>query len=328
MTTPTLKSNGFVVLSLLIFSSAFTSCTTFEPNQLVPSITLSPAQLSLAERYSGNNSQGVDFGITTSVNESDSLTNIVVLPGVRVRSVISNLPADIAGIRSGDIILSIDNTDTNHPDVIERLAQHTDTERQFKFRIRRNTAILEATVTARPVSDERLVPKELYRADPIASRAGYETEILQIAGQTSTISARVVDIFPDSPLPQADIRIGDQIIAVNGNPVHSAQGLINSFINDYELGERVSVTLIRNAQLIEENLRLWTPGRRLSRLSLGPIVNYESSLDPDSSKFSLLDLWLFSLFSYSRTEGERQYSLFSILRFNTGYGELTETTYP
>ena len=38
----------------------------------------------------------------------------------------------------------------------------------------------------------------------------------------------------------------------------------------------------------------------------------------------MLDLWLFSVFSYQQVEGEKEYSLLSLFRFATGYGELLE----
>ena len=66
------------------------------------------------------------------------------------------------------------------------------------------------------------------------------------------------------------------------------------------------------------------PGRRLARLSLGPLLQYESSLSPAQTRFSILDLWLFSVFSYQKQEGETQISLFSLFRVATGYGELLE----
>ncbi|HBN13406.1 MAG TPA: hypothetical protein DD407_00085, partial [Pseudohongiella sp.] len=88
-------------MSLLLLSA----CVSTEPRELVPTISQSPEQIVLAGD-GGASEPEVDFGLTATVNESDSLTNISVLPGIRVRSVSNGGPADRAGIRAGDVILS------------------------------------------------------------------------------------------------------------------------------------------------------------------------------------------------------------------------------
>jgi len=317
------RLDGVIGLAGLLMAGLLASCASFESNQLVPSFTLSQEQLDLVTGPADSADQGVDFGFTSSVNESDSLTNVAVLPGVRIRSVADNGAADIGGIRAGDVVLAIDGTETNHPDVVTRIAQQSLAEKPFIFRIRRDTAVLEATVIARPVQN-RLAPKELYRVDPVASRAGYKTEVLQIPGQKSIIAARIVEIFPKSPLPIHDFQLGDSIVAVDGAPVQSAQHLVNTFVNDYGLGADVSVTLVRNNELSEQNLQLWDPGKRLSRFSLMPLVNFESSLMPQRTRFSIFDFWLFSIFSYDNSAGEKEITLFSLWHIQWGYGELAE----
>ena len=73
-------------------------------------------------------------------------------------------------------------------------------------------------------------------------------------------------------------------------------------------------------------VELWDPGRRLSRIAFGPLLQYRSSLNPDASSLDILDLWLFSVYSYDSNEGERSHSILGLLNFTTGYGELVEET--
>jgi serine protease Do len=304
------------------------SCISTEPRQLVPSMSLSPETISLS---SGEPiGAGLNFGMNTGINESDSLSNITILPGIRVRSVTPNAAADLAGIRAGDVILTIDQREINHPDLLEALAQQSDSTQSFQFQVRRNTTVFETQVNARAITDARSEPVELYRADPIASRAGYTTEIFDTAGAAPLSGARLVTLFPDSPLAAADFQIGDTVLAVNGVPVSSAQGLITLLHTQHELGETVSMTVARDnlmtLQTVEKSVQLWHPGRRLSRLTLGPLLRYESSLSPQQRRLSVLDLWLFSLFTYEHSEGETQYSVLGLFRFATGYGELLEET--
>ncbi|MGB4248930.1 MAG: PDZ domain-containing protein [Pseudohongiellaceae bacterium] len=314
------------------------ACISSEPRQLVPSITLSPETVSLSNGEPVGS--GLNFGMTTAINESDSLSNIAILPGVRVRAVTPNGAADVAGIRAGDVVLAIDGREINQPDLLDALAQQVGAPGSFVFQVRRNTTVFETTVNARMNSDERSVPVELYRVDPIATRAGFVTEVfaeesLSRAGPAPTTAvsgARIVELFPDSPLPEADMRIGDTILALDGTPVQSAQDFITRVHTEHGLGDTVQLSVLRDDgmqnELREVSVPLWDPGRRVSRVSLGPLLRYESSMSPQQTRFTVGDLWLFSLFNYQHAEGEKEYSVLGLFRFATGYGELVEDTGP
>ena len=305
-------------------------CMSSEPRQLVPSITLSPETVSLSGAEAVGS--GLNFGMSTALNESDSLSNIAILPGVRVRAVTPGGAADLAGLRAGDVILKIDEREVNHPDLLEALAQQTDTAGAFTLEVRRNTTVFQTVLNASAQRDARAELVELYRADPIATRAGYVTEIYDTAGGPPRSGARIVELFDASPLPEAGLEIGDTILALNEVPVASAQDLITRLNTEHALGEDVRLTVARDSTMALETfgreVRLWNPGRRLSRLSLGPLLQYESSLSPAQTRLSIGDLWLFSLFSYSHEEGEKAYSLLGLFRFATGYGELVEEAAP
>ena len=95
-------------------------------------------------------------------------------------------------------------------------------------------------------------------------------------------------------------------------------------VRDHELGEEVILTIYDGNDVIEQSVRLWDPGRRVSRINLGPLLQYESVLNPASESFSLLDLWLFAVYSYSQMEGERSHSILGLFNITSDYGELTE----
>lgn len=309
-------------VSLLLCGVLLHGCVSYEPAVLVPAITLSPEDVSLVSDNTAAIAR-VDFGLETSLNESDSLVNIEILPGVRVRNVAANSAADSAGIQPGDIILSINGIETNNPDVLIALQQQSPTGPEFNFIVRRNTVVFEATVIGRLVAGNP-PPQELYRADPIATRAGYRTEIVNIRNQPDIAAARLVEIFPDSPLPAAGINAGDLILTVNGVNLNSAQDLINRLNQDFALGDRVLLGVYDGQTISELSVQLWDPGRRISRVSLWPLLLYDSSLNPPSNSLSILDFWLFSFYEYRRVEGERSHSLLGLFNFTSDYGELTE----
>ncbi|PCH60856.1 MAG: hypothetical protein COC19_05355 [SAR86 cluster bacterium] len=316
-----------VFLKFLVFmlsSSFLIGCVSYEPRSLVPSISFSAEQVNLDHSQANtSNKSGVDFGLRTSVNESDSLSNIEILPGVRVRGVSINSAASSAGIQSGDIILRIDGMLTNHPDVISQLESQSHEEKTFKFELRRNTVVFEAAVTPRLIT-AATTPKELYRMDPIASRAGYTTHLLNLTDQSDVAVARVAYIQDDSPLIKAGFSVGDDIIAINGRNVGSAQGLVTQLNRDYKLGETVSISVLSDQEIRQRQLTLWSPGRRISSISLGPILQYRSTLESDSSSLSIGDLWFFSLYNFTRIGEEKRHSLIGIFSMSSDVGELVE----
>lgn len=310
--------------SLAICLLALTACVSYEPRQLVPTLSLSPDNVVLSDNTGAPQSPGVNFGLTAGVNESDSLTNISVLPGIRVRAVAPGGAADRAGIRAGDIILSIDGVDSNHPDVLDALAVQTTEARRFEFEVRRNTTVFKASPEVRPVPDQQADPVELYRAEPVLLRAGFSTELLQNRDDSRVSGARVVRVFADSPLIAADIGINDVILAVDDNHIQSAQGLVTTLTQNYRAGDPVTLSVSQDNVIRSQRIELWHPGRKLTRLSLWPLFSYQSTLSPDQTRLNVGDLILFSLFSYQRSGAEREYNVLGLFRTASDYGELIE----
>ena len=307
----------FSLIQLLVL----TGCVSYEPAILVPALNLSAEDIKLSDT-AGPTEARIDFGIEFGLNESDSLSNIEILHGVRVRGISANGPADSAGIQLGDIILSINGALTNHPDVVEALQQTSEVENTL-FNVRRNTVVFEATVIPRMINSNP-EPRVLYRIDPIASRAAYSTEMVSINQQPIIAAALVVDIYQQSPLHDAGIEAGDVILAVNNVPLNSAQDLVSRFNSEFKRGQAVNVTIFDGESVMEKYFDLWDPGRRVSALSFGPLIRYQSSLAPDSNSLSVLDLWLFSLYSYSRVDEERSHSILGLINYSSELGELTE----
>ena len=323
-----LKSKKYRVTHVKIWapvclSALLNACVSYEPVALVPAVTLSPEEVRLVPMTSA--SDALDFGLEVAVNESDSLFNIETLPGVRVISVSNNGPAANAGIQAGDTVLAVNGIDTDHPDAVSALAQTEPENSNFTFVVQRNTLVFEATVIARTITSNP-APVSLYRIDPLATRAGYRTELVDLDEVGSIAAARVERIFPLSPLPAAGVSEGDLILALQGNYLNSAQDLVSRLNQEHELGDNVRLTRYRANQLEEVQVRLWDPGRRISRISLGPLLNYEASISPSSESFSLLDLWLFSVYSYTRQDGERSHSLLGLINFSSDAGELVDET--
>lgn len=314
----------FRLSSLLLSLTLLSACVSYEPRQRVPTLALSPDTVVLANNTGAATTPSVSFGLTGGINESDSLTNISVLPGIRVRAVAPGGAAERAGIRAGDVILSIDGADSNHPDVLDALALQTREARSFAFEVRRNTMVFMATVAVTPMTAQQAEPVELYRADPVLLRAGFSTELMRDPAGNRVSGARVVRLFDESPLATAGIGIDDVILAVDDRRVESAQGLVTTLTQHFAPGDAVTLSLSRGNSIRDQRVDLWHPGRKLSRLSLWPLFRYEATLSPDQTRLTVGDLILFSLFSYQRTGAEREYNILGLFRSASDYGELIE----
>lgn len=305
------------ILTLCGTALLLSACIRTEPRLIAPHINLSPETVFTDKVESG---EVVDFGIEVTGNESDSLENLEVLPGVRVRRVDNNGSAAAAELKAGDIILAVNAVDTNHPDTFTTLLQNSEAGQPVNLTVRRDTTVFDTTMVgqtrARPNIQER------HRADPIMSRAGYVTVQVHANGQTLT-GARIAEVFNKSPLPKAGLKVDDIIITANAYAVESAQGLVN-YLMSLNPSDKVVVQALRDEQLMTKQLRLWDPGRRLSRFSLWPLFSYESGLSPSTTQFSVLDLWIVSLFKYRRQNAEKNYQILTLFEYGTGAGELVE----
>ena len=307
-------------LAFMVTICFLASCISYEPSILIPEITLSAEDISFYEENHTNLT--VDFGIDVAINESDSLLNVEQLPGVRVRSIVANGAADSAGIQIGDIILAIDNLETNTPDTILAI-QKIDYAGSYEFRVRRNTAVFSVTIDGRQITTPDSA-KELYRIDPIATRASYKTELADINDQRKIATARVIEIFPDSTLLSAGLKASDKIIEINGHELNSAQDLVSRVNTDFTLGEELTLTVYDGQAVTSRKVKLWEPRRNISSINFGPLLQYDSSLNLSSKSVSVFDFWLFAVYRYSQTGNEHSHNILELFSITSDYGELVE----
>jgi len=307
-----------VLFSLILLKA----CVSYEPAVLVPTITLSDEQADLTVANASDDSR-IDFGVTVGVNESDSLFNVQTLPGVVVRDLAEDGPAANAGIQPGDVILEINGVVSNQPDAIRALERQASVDGPFQFLVRRGTVVFEASVTPRQISSNA-PPEELYRLDPVASRAGYRSRLVELDDEPGMVAAEVVRLLADSPLSEAGIVQGALVLALDADRLSSAQDLVTRLNRDYELGANVTLTVFDGNEVRPVSVQLWDPGRRISRVGAGPLFQYRSSLNPNGRSLSILDFWLFSVYDYRRVDGESSHSILGLLNFTSDYGELVE----
>jgi S1-C subfamily serine protease len=294
------------------------SCLSTEELERPPAVNLSGEEFDVE----GAAPPGASLGLEVEANEGDALERLEVLPGARVRAVPAGGPAALAGIRAGDVVLSLGDVAVEGREAFLALEREVPAGRTVKLEVRRGTTVFEASLTPAPLP-AGAAPVELYRADPLRLRAGLRTVVVERPGGRRP-AVEVARVFPRSPLPAAGIGPGERILALEGREVGSAQELVRRCLEEHEPGQRVLLTCLRAGKEARVPVTLWAPRRRVTRLVLPVLFHYEWSLRPRRTRWSVLDLWLISLLELRREEGEREVRVLSFLRFATGRGELAE----
>jgi S1-C subfamily serine protease len=259
-------------------------------------------------------------GVELGANESDTLESLEVLPGARVVRIDPSSPGARAGLQAGDVVLAVQGTPMRDGDGFDAIVRGAGPGRSLELETRRDTVVFAATLIPVAASGAE-PPRELFRSDPVRSRADYRTALVALDGKPVP-AARLERLHQRSPLPDAGLEPGDAIVALDGEPVASAQDLVRRLIDEREPGASVRLTVVRGSETREARVRLWRPSRVLTQLTLLPLQRYEHDPRRDATRFALLDLWLFALFSYERQAGEVEYRILHFIRFGSGEGEL------
>jgi hypothetical protein len=116
------------------------------------------------------------------------------------------------------------------------------------------------------------------------------------------------------------------ILALEGIPINSAQDLITRLNREHALGSEVTLDIYADGELKSVKLKLFNPGRRISQIKLGPLINYESELTQRGvdTRLKLLNLWFVAAYQYSNIDGEKKHSLLGLFEIASDLGELAE----
>ncbi|GAB1256272.1 hypothetical protein NBRC116494_07740 [Aurantivibrio plasticivorans] len=302
-------------------------CVAREQVEQMPHVNLSPDNVSLASL----STTSIDIGLSVSANESDSLMDMAILPGLRVRRVDAGSVADVAGLRSGDVILSVNGIDTNKPDTLYAILEPSENEgdvaqdKKFNVIVRRDTTLLEVGLLVSPKLTGSSV-REVGRIDPLKTRAAYRL----VNYHENQVALQVLHLFGDSPLQQVGIDEGDIILEMNGQPIVSAQSFVNDLLANSDYGESIRLRIhslgqiVGEVQIKELSVTLWKPERKVTSVNLWPLFTYSASADGEMMRWSLLDFWLLWLFAYEQENNEKSVNILRLMEFSTGYGELTQ----
>ena len=263
---------------------------------------------------------GAFLGLEVRENDSGSLENLRLDPGVRVARIAPGSPAAEAGFAIGDVLLEWGDVRIDDPETLVAVLADADVAVVHEPLVRRGDSAFRVPVQLRALSTTAGEPTLAWRSDPVRSRAGWLT------GRGGVV---LVTTDPDGPFEQAGIKVGSVVTELDGEPVRSARTLIRE-LQAREVGAKVVVRF--QGPVDEEGdedagtavVHLWSSPVRLTGAGVPILIGYEASVDGETASFYIVDLWILSLFKYRREGNERHYRLLTFITFSTGVGELAE----
>ena len=146
--------------------------------------------------------------------------------GALINSVLEDSPADEAGIKRGDIILEFNGEAIRQINDLPRIVANTPVDKKVKVKLFRKGKQREVKVTVGRLDDGQ---------EPLADKTDKPGELLgmAVAEVTAELAERyrleeqqgvvVTKIDPEGPAMAANLRVGDQVLEVNGEEVSSVQ---------------------------------------------------------------------------------------------------------
>jgi S1-C subfamily serine protease len=288
----------FLLLPLLLVGCSYT----VQPADLPPSFY----GIDVAEAI--ESTETAFLGVEVSLLQSDDAFSLDVQPGILIQDVRDESPADLAGLRIGDILLSYDSHPTDDPQRLTSLLASELHSRSVQLEIQRGTEVL--------VADAELAMKITSR---LRSKYFIERGLLRVAfSNTDDGLPQVVRLDELSPLISAGVVAGDVVQSFQNHDPGSSFELVRR-IRGLSPGESVAMTVLKSDGTQQQVTCLsWQPERFVTEVGLWPLFYYRRYPGQDKGVFTCGNLVLVDLFSYERDRKEKKYSILGLFGWHTG----------
>lgn len=246
-----------------------------------------------------------------------SLDQLEFGAGLRVVEVAPGSPAERVGIRTGDRLVGAGGFAVNGIDQWQALLDRCAPGDSLKLELEREAGISEVTVAV-AVRDSRALEPPRRFVERYKLRAAFET-----VADDSGPGARVLELFPGSPLLMREIDVGARVIALDGKKIRGGQELARQ-LAARPYGDSVELEVEDDQGVRTLLIELWEPEWTLTRLSVPILFGYQYEPEDDRVRFSLIDFWLFAVYDYRRDARSARHRFLRFFVFETGVGELTE----
>ncbi|MFH0945402.1 MAG: PDZ domain-containing protein [Planctomycetota bacterium] len=260
-------------------------------------------------------------GLTLEEELSGSLDQFEFATGLRVVAVAAGSPAEVAGIRAGDLVLKAAGVSLQGLDTWHALLGRQQPGGVLELAVERNGGVSDVALNVAQRGGARLAVPARF-VERFKARVSLETVVAERQGSQVSL-ARVTELFEGSPFLAAGVLPGTLVLSVDGSPVTGGQELARSLAampygSELELGVQDE----QGVRVVE--LELFAPERILTGLAVPILFTYEHDPAEDRVEFALLDFWLFALYDYRRDMRATRHRFLRFFVFETGVGELTE----
>ncbi len=193
-------------------------------------------------RSDANHSESTDAKSTTVMDEhaedESPALGVVVgsCPGdaVCVLDTIWGSPADEAGLRQGDYILSVDDKKVSSPKELKQAIEASDAGKEVTLTVWRHGTESKMQVMPASMSEEL----------PVSQRAWLG---VMLSPTQEGVGVLIEQVMRDSPAAEAGLRGGDTIIKQGAKQVTDVQSFIES-VGDLGPGSKMQLTVQRNGK--------------------------------------------------------------------------------
>jgi serine protease Do len=173
--------------------------------------------------------------------------------GVLVADVVENGPADRAGIKRGDVIVSYEGKKIEDGAQLKNMVAQTEPGAAAKAVIIRDGQKKEVNLklTERKEGEKQTSRKKTNKKKSSSRNLGFEiqeltSDIAEQLGFVDEIGVVIAHVFPGTPASEAGLRRGDLIQEVNRRPVQSEEEF-DKAIEDLKGGDILAL-LVRRGQ--------------------------------------------------------------------------------
>ncbi|MFT7517292.1 MAG: C-terminal processing protease CtpA/Prc [Myxococcota bacterium] len=255
------------------------------------------------------NQQTASLGLELELLQSEDVFALDVQPGVSVKRVADKSPARLAGIMSGDILLSYDKHPTDDPQRVAALLENESDVRVVELEIQRGTEVLVASV-------------ELAMKTTGALRSKYFVErgLLRAAfSDTAEGLPRIEMLDEQSPLTAAGAQVGDVVLRYQNSNTASSHELVRRIRLGLAPADAVTMLLLR-ADGTQHTVRCeaWSPETFVTEVGLWPIFYWERTPGEGKGMFTFGNFIISNIFSYERDGREKEFSILGLFDWKTG----------
>jgi membrane-associated protease RseP (regulator of RpoE activity) len=201
------------------------------------------------------------------------------------------------------------------PEDLETLLQERQGGAEVQLEVLRDDTVFQVELLLRDSGEPGSArSRELFRVDPARTRAAWAT------GPSGVV---LVSSAAGGPTQKAGLEVGTTVVALDGERVASDRGMIRRLLG-YRPGSKVEFSVVEGERVERAVVKLHQPREVTTRFTFPILWNYHSDRTGARTEFVLIDLWILSLFRYTRVGQEKEWSFLGLWKISSGVGDLAE----